>query len=181
MPRCWARLRSAWPKAQRRQVFFKEGGLPVGHVFGELGIPLGAELLRPTLIYVPEIMEVIERVPTVKALINITGDLLLSLADPAARKHRHRGNVSSLQYGDRLLRSRRGTRRRPDPGYPGAPRPARVDHRPCRCGEGTPGSPAASAAHRSRQNDSTGSEPRRDGGCSHRATCALDLALQIIW
>jgi phosphoribosylformylglycinamidine cyclo-ligase len=63
-----------------RRVFFKENSLPVDHVFQELGVPLGAELLRPTLIYVPEIVEIIEQVPTVKALINITGDGLLNLA-----------------------------------------------------------------------------------------------------
>jgi phosphoribosylformylglycinamidine cyclo-ligase len=61
-----------------RYVFFKQGNLSVDHVFPELGIPLGEELLRPTLIYVPEVIEIIDRVPTVKALINITGDGLLN-------------------------------------------------------------------------------------------------------
>src|SRR5215510_5843143 len=37
-----------------RFVFFKQGGLSVDHIFPELGVPLGEELLRPTLIYVPE-------------------------------------------------------------------------------------------------------------------------------
>jgi phosphoribosylformylglycinamidine cyclo-ligase len=40
---------------------------------------LGEELLRPTLIYVREIMEILERVPNVKAFVNITGDGLLNL------------------------------------------------------------------------------------------------------
>jgi phosphoribosylformylglycinamidine cyclo-ligase len=62
-----------------RRVFFEQGKLSVDHVFPELGIPLGEELLRPTLIYVPEVLDIIERVPTVKALINITGDGLLNL------------------------------------------------------------------------------------------------------
>jgi phosphoribosylformylglycinamidine cyclo-ligase len=62
-----------------RYVFFKQGGVSVDHVFPELGIPLGEELLRPTLIYVPEILDVIQNVPGVKALINITGDGLLNL------------------------------------------------------------------------------------------------------
>src|SRR5215831_10337835 len=62
-----------------RYVFFAEGKLSIDHVFPELGIPLGEELLRPTLIYVPEILDIIDRVPTVKALINITGDGLLNL------------------------------------------------------------------------------------------------------
>jgi phosphoribosylformylglycinamidine cyclo-ligase len=62
-----------------RHVFFKQGRLPVDHVFPELGISLGEELLRPTLIYVPEILDIIHNVPGLKALINITGDGLLNL------------------------------------------------------------------------------------------------------
>src|SRR5215472_17741932 len=62
-----------------RYVFFKQAKLSIDHVFPEIGIPLGEELLRPTLIYVPEILEIIAKVPAVKALINITGDGLLNL------------------------------------------------------------------------------------------------------
>jgi phosphoribosylformylglycinamidine cyclo-ligase len=62
-----------------RYVFFKQKKLSVDYVFPELGIPLGEELLRPTLIYVPEILDIISQIPTVKALINITGDGLLNL------------------------------------------------------------------------------------------------------
>jgi phosphoribosylformylglycinamidine cyclo-ligase len=62
-----------------RRVFFDQGQFAIDHVFPALGIPLGEELLRPTSIYVPEILDIIERVPTVKALINITGDGLLNL------------------------------------------------------------------------------------------------------
>src|SRR5258708_23583123 len=62
-----------------RYVFFKQGKLSVDHVFPELGISLVEELLRPTLIYVPEILEIIDNIPAVKALINITGDGLLNL------------------------------------------------------------------------------------------------------
>ena len=62
-----------------RYVFFKQSRLSVDHIFPELGVPLGEELLRPTLIYVPEILDIIQNVPTVKALINITGDGLLNL------------------------------------------------------------------------------------------------------
>jgi len=62
-----------------RRVLFDQGKSPIDHVFPELGIPLGEELLRPTLIYVPEILDIIEQVPTVRALINITGDGLLNL------------------------------------------------------------------------------------------------------
>src|SRR6516162_1258479 len=57
-----------------RHVFFKQRKLSIDHVFPELGISLGEELLRPTLIYVPEILDIIKNIPTVKALINITGD-----------------------------------------------------------------------------------------------------------
>src|SRR6266404_2015708 len=62
-----------------RYVFFKQGNLSVDHVFPELGISLGEELLRPTLIYVPEVLDIIDNIPNVKALINITGDGLLNL------------------------------------------------------------------------------------------------------
>ena len=68
-----------------RHVFFKRHGLSIDHVFPELGVPLGEELLRPTLIYVPEILDIIAQVPTVKALINITGDGLLNLPRVAAK------------------------------------------------------------------------------------------------
>ena len=62
-----------------RQAFFERAKLPIDHVFPELGISLGEELLRPTFIYVSEILDIIQEVPTVKALINITGDGLLNL------------------------------------------------------------------------------------------------------
>lgn len=62
-----------------RRAFFKDAGLSVHHVFPELGCELGEELLRPTFIYVPEILELIERVPSVKALVHITGDGLMNL------------------------------------------------------------------------------------------------------
>lgn len=62
-----------------RYVFFKQGNLSIDQVLPELGISLGEELLRPTLIYVPEMLEIIDKVPTVKGLINITGDGLLNL------------------------------------------------------------------------------------------------------
>jgi phosphoribosylformylglycinamidine cyclo-ligase len=63
-----------------RQAFFERAKLPIDHVFPELGISLGEELLRPTLIYVPEILDIIKQVPAAKALINITGDGLLNLS-----------------------------------------------------------------------------------------------------
>jgi len=62
-----------------RRVFFERAGAKIDTYFPELGCTLGEELLRPTLIYVPEIIEVLDRVPSVKALIHITGDGLLNL------------------------------------------------------------------------------------------------------
>ena len=63
-----------------RRALLEQADLPLDHVFPELGIRLGEELLRPTPIYVPEILAVIDAVPGLKALINITGDGLLNLA-----------------------------------------------------------------------------------------------------
>jgi len=68
-----------------RYVFFKERKLSINHVFPELGISLGDELLRPTLIYVPEVLDIISEIPTIKALINVTGDGLLNLPRVAAK------------------------------------------------------------------------------------------------
>ena len=62
-----------------RKALFQMGGLSVDQVMPELGCAVGQELLRPTFIYVPEILKVMERIPSVKALIHITGDGLLNL------------------------------------------------------------------------------------------------------
>ena len=67
-----------------RRAFFEMAGVSVDHVFPELGCPLGEELLRPTFIYVPEILDIIERIASVKALVHITGDGLLNLPRVAA-------------------------------------------------------------------------------------------------
>jgi phosphoribosylformylglycinamidine cyclo-ligase len=67
-----------------RRAFFAGGRYTVDHKFDELDATLGEELLRPTHIFVPEAMEIIERVPGVKALINITSDGLLNLTRVAA-------------------------------------------------------------------------------------------------
>jgi phosphoribosylformylglycinamidine cyclo-ligase len=63
-----------------RRVLFENGKLATDHKFEELELTLGEELLRPTDIYVPEAMEILESVAGVKALINITSDGLLNLA-----------------------------------------------------------------------------------------------------
>jgi phosphoribosylformylglycinamidine cyclo-ligase len=67
-----------------RRVFFEQARVSVDHVFPGLGCPLGEELLRPTFIYVPEILEILGTVPSVRALVHITGDGLLNLPRVAA-------------------------------------------------------------------------------------------------
>ena len=62
-----------------RHVLLDRAKLSLDRIIPELGTLLGDELLRPTLIYVSEIVEIIDRVPDVRALINITGDGLLNL------------------------------------------------------------------------------------------------------
>ncbi|MGB6534831.1 MAG: phosphoribosylformylglycinamidine cyclo-ligase [Xanthobacteraceae bacterium] len=63
-----------------RSAFFKHHSYGINHRFDELNVSLGEELLRPTDIYVPEAMEILEKVAGIKALINITSDGLLNLA-----------------------------------------------------------------------------------------------------
>ena len=67
-----------------RRVFFEIARVGANHVFPELGCPLGEELLRPTHIYVPEILDLLDQIATVKALIHITGDGLMNLPRVAA-------------------------------------------------------------------------------------------------
>src|ERR1700704_503903 len=62
-----------------RRAFFENQSYRLDHRFDELGTTLGEELLRPTHIYVPEALEILEKVKGVKALINITSDGLLNL------------------------------------------------------------------------------------------------------
>jgi phosphoribosylformylglycinamidine cyclo-ligase len=62
-----------------RRAFFENQSYRLEHRFDELGTTLGEELLRPTHIYVPEALEILEKVKGVKALINITSDGLLNL------------------------------------------------------------------------------------------------------
>jgi phosphoribosylformylglycinamidine cyclo-ligase len=67
-----------------RRVLFERAGLAVDRILPELGVSLGEELLRPTLIYVREILDLVAAVPGVKALVNITGDGFLNLPRVAA-------------------------------------------------------------------------------------------------
>jgi phosphoribosylformylglycinamidine cyclo-ligase len=63
-----------------RKAFFKGARpLPLNYPIPGTGVSLGKELLRPTLIYVREIMEIIRQVSDLKALVNITSDGLLNL------------------------------------------------------------------------------------------------------
>ncbi len=64
-----------------RKAFFKrERALPLDYPVPGTGATLGEELLNPTLIYVREVMEILDRIPDVKALVNITSDGLLNLS-----------------------------------------------------------------------------------------------------
>jgi phosphoribosylformylglycinamidine cyclo-ligase len=63
-----------------RKAFFKRAQpLTLDFLVPGSGASLGEELLRPTLIYVREVMDIVTQVPTVKALVNITSDGLLNL------------------------------------------------------------------------------------------------------
>jgi phosphoribosylformylglycinamidine cyclo-ligase len=62
-----------------RRVLFEQSGAKIDTHFPELGCSLGEELLRPTMIYVPEILEVLDKISSIKALMHITGDGLLNL------------------------------------------------------------------------------------------------------
>jgi len=62
-----------------RRTFFQSHNYPLSHRFTELEQDLGAELLRPTHIYVKEALELLARVKSVKAFIHITGEGFLNL------------------------------------------------------------------------------------------------------
>ena len=67
-----------------RKAFFADHRYPIGHKFEELDLTIGEELLLPTAIYVPEALEILDKVRGVKALVNITSDGLLNLTRVAA-------------------------------------------------------------------------------------------------
>jgi phosphoribosylformylglycinamidine cyclo-ligase len=62
-----------------RKIFFEQQGFPIDKYLPELGRTIGEELLEPTHIYVPEVMEMLNTGVKIKALFNITGDGLLNL------------------------------------------------------------------------------------------------------
>ncbi len=68
-----------------RKAFFEDHSYGIDHKFDDLRGTLGEELLRPTDIYVPEAMEILQSVEGIKALINITSDGLLNLARVEAK------------------------------------------------------------------------------------------------
>lgn len=67
-----------------RRVLFEDSGFAADAKFPELDRPLGQELLRPTHIYVGEVLELLRRAVPVRALAHITSDGLLNLARVAA-------------------------------------------------------------------------------------------------
>ncbi len=62
-----------------RRVLFAQSRYTVDTKFEELGRTLGEELLEPTAIYVPEVVEALERPLAIKGLAHITSDGLLNL------------------------------------------------------------------------------------------------------
>lgn len=68
-----------------RKIAFDEMSFNVDSYISELQKTLGEELLTPTHIYVPEVLEVLNDTLLVKALINITGNGLLNLSRIAAK------------------------------------------------------------------------------------------------
>lgn len=62
-----------------RKALFEEANLKINDDIMELDRTVGEELLEPTHIYVPEIMEMLKQNIEIKALINITSDGFLNL------------------------------------------------------------------------------------------------------
>ena len=63
-----------------RHVFFERNNYPIDASFPTLERSLGEELLRPTHIYVREVVDILKQGIPVKALIHITSDGLLNLS-----------------------------------------------------------------------------------------------------
>jgi phosphoribosylformylglycinamidine cyclo-ligase len=63
----------------RRAFFEGSHQYALSHRFPELSADLGNELLRPTHIYVQEALELLKRVPSVRAFIHVTSDGFLNL------------------------------------------------------------------------------------------------------
>jgi phosphoribosylformylglycinamidine cyclo-ligase len=67
-----------------RRALFDKAGLKPDDYVAELGCSVGAELLRPTHIYVAPVLELLRANVSVKALVNITSDGFLNLHRIAA-------------------------------------------------------------------------------------------------
>lgn len=67
-----------------RHAFFERNSFGIDHKFSDLDCELGLELLRPTFIYVQEIMAALKEIASIKALTNITSDGFLNLSRSAA-------------------------------------------------------------------------------------------------
>jgi phosphoribosylformylglycinamidine cyclo-ligase len=68
-----------------RRAFFERNNFDLDHRFDELETSLGMELLRPTHIYVREVLDVLNSVDGVKAMVHITSDGLLNLTRVGAK------------------------------------------------------------------------------------------------
>ncbi|MFH1561861.1 MAG: phosphoribosylformylglycinamidine cyclo-ligase [Nitrospirota bacterium] len=62
-----------------RRILFEKGKYKINNYINELGKTIGEELLEPTHIYVPEIIEMINLKLKIKALVHITSDGFLNL------------------------------------------------------------------------------------------------------
>lgn len=62
-----------------RRAFFETHNYSLSHQFDELSNDLGTELLRPTAIYVKEVLELLNSIEAIKALVHITSDGFLNL------------------------------------------------------------------------------------------------------
>jgi phosphoribosylformylglycinamidine cyclo-ligase len=62
-----------------RHAFFKKHRYKLSHRLDDLGCDLGTELLKPTHIYVKEVLNLLSQIPSVKALAHITSDGFLNL------------------------------------------------------------------------------------------------------
>jgi len=69
-----------------RKILFKDKGYKTEDYIAELGKTLGEELIEPTHIYVPEVMEILNSDINVKALLNITGDGIFNVKRIANKK-----------------------------------------------------------------------------------------------
>ncbi len=61
-----------------RKVLFDENHLDPRGIYPQFGLSLGDELLRPTHIYVPEVLDLLQHGLPIKAVLHITGDGLLN-------------------------------------------------------------------------------------------------------